>query len=223
MELKTVRVPETMIPLFMAADEYVKKYFSSYQAKPEEGTITIQNQRYILVRAESLRVDFAKHLGEAMGLEGEDAEDAAFHFLYILAKAIGKEDARYFCDVQKVSDPIAKLAAGPISFSYSGWAFVDIFPESRPSPDENYFLVYDHPYSFEAEAYMKKKKRKAGHCICGMNAGYSAGWCSESFSIEVDSKEILCRAKGDHACRFVMGVKGKLDEYAAWALNNIKK
>jgi two-component system, cell cycle sensor histidine kinase and response regulator CckA len=223
MELKSVKVPEAMVPLFLTAEDYVKKYFASYQARPSEGTITIQDQRYILVRAESLRVDFAKHFGEVMGLSGEDAEEMAANLLYILARAIGKEDAKHFCKAQMVTDPIAKLAAGPSCFSYSGWAFVDILPESKPTPDENYFLVYDHPYSFEAEAHMKKKKKKARHPFCVMNAGYSAGWCSESFSLEVESREILCRAKGDKACRFVMGVKSKLDQYRKWALKNIKK
>jgi hypothetical protein len=48
------------------------------------------------------------------------------------------------------------LSAGPIHFAYVGWAFVDIFPESAPTTNENYFLVYDHPYSFEAESFLNE-------------------------------------------------------------------
>ncbi len=116
-----------------------------------------------------------------------------------------------------------KLAAGPIAFNYAGLAFVDIFPESKPTTDENYLLVYDHPYSFEAEAYINAKGVRSQKPICVMNAGYSSGQFSESFGIDIDAKEILCRAKGDHACRFVMGVKSRLGEYEKWALENIKK
>ena len=223
MELKSVKVPEPMIPLFQKAEEYVQQYFSTLQANRDEGTITIGGERYVLVRAKSLRLDFAKTFGEVMGLSDEMAEKAADNFLYIMAKSIGKADAKHFAKAQNVTEPIAKLAAGPISFNYSGWAFVDIFPESKPSPDENYFLVYDHPYSFECESYISVKGATAKKAVCVMNAGYSAGWCSESFGVDVDAREIMCQAKGDKACRFVMGVKSKLDEYEKWALENIKR
>jgi predicted hydrocarbon binding protein len=83
--------------------------------------------------------------------------------------------------------------------------------------------VYDHPYSFEADAHIRAKGASAKNPICVMNAGYSSGWCSESFNIEVDAREILCKARGDKACRFVMGQKEKLDEYEAWALKTIKR
>lgn len=223
MELKSVRVPESMVPLFQKAEEYVQQYFSTFNSDRSEGTITIGGERYILVRAQSLRVDFAKNFGAVLGLSDEMAEEAADSFLYIMAKSIGKSDAKHFVTAQNVTDPIAKLAAGPISFNYSGWAFVDIFPESKPSPDENYFLVYDHPYSFECESYISVKGATAKKPICVMNAGYSAGWCSESFGVDLDAREIMCQTKGDKACRFVMGVKRKLDEYEKWALENIKK
>ncbi len=223
MALKTVKVPDAMVPLFEKAEEYVENYFSTFNANRNAGTINIGGERYILVRAKSLRVDFAKNLGIALGLSGEMAETAADNFLYILARSIGKEDAKHFASVQKVIDPVSKLAAGPISFNYSGWAFVDIFPESKPSQDENYFLVYEHPYSFESEAYVSTYGASAERPVCVMNAGYSAGWCSESFGIEVEAREIMCRAKGDKACRFIMGIKSKLDEHEQWALNNIKR
>jgi hypothetical protein len=37
-----------------------------------------------------------------------------------------------------------------------------------------------------------------------MNAGYSSGWCEESFDVPLVSAEIMCRAKGDEHCRFIM-------------------
>lgn len=223
MTLETVRVPAPMIPLFEQAEHYVKKYFASYKSDPHSGTITIGGERYILMRAKSLRVDFIKNFSEAMGISGEMAEDAADNLLYLLAQSIGREDAKHFASTQGVTDPVAKLAAGPIHFSYSGWAFVDIFPESKPSPDENFFLVYDHPYSFEAESYIQAKGATAKRPVCVMNAGYSSGWCSESFGVNVDAVEITCKAKGNAACRFVMGVKSKLEDYKKWALENIKR
>ena len=57
-----------MVTLFEKAEEYVENHFPSYQADKEHGTIPIGGERYVLVRAKSLRVDFAKHTGSAMGL-----------------------------------------------------------------------------------------------------------------------------------------------------------
>lgn len=37
-----------------------------------------------------------------------------------------------------------------------------------------------------------------------MNAGYSAGWCAATFNQKLVSVEILCRARGDSTCRFIM-------------------
>lgn len=212
MDIKSVKIPEQMKPYFEKAEKYVKNYFSNFSFNRENGSITIGDERYILVRAKSLRVNFAENLAEIMGLETENAEIATNTFLYVLAKTIGREDAKYFINSQKVEDPIAKLAAGPVSFNYTGWAFVEISPKSKPSTDNNFFLTYDHPYSFEADAYISSQRHTHKN-VCIMNAGYSAGWCSESFGLELDAREIMCRAKGDKACRFVMGIKSRLDEY----------
>jgi predicted hydrocarbon binding protein len=223
MVLKSVKVPAPMVPIFEEAEKFVDKYFDSFYSNKLEGKISISGERYILLNAKSLRVNFAKNLSEAMGLSDDMAQDAADNFLYILARSIGREDAKRFAAKQQVADPVAKLAAGPISFNYTGWAFVDIFPESKPSPDKNYLLIYDHPYSFECDAYLSVKGAQSVKPVCVMNAGYSSGWCSESFGMELDAKEIMCKAKGDPACRFVMGVKEKLAGYAEWALNNIRR
>jgi len=37
-----------------------------------------------------------------------------------------------------------------------------------------------------------------------MNSGYSSGWCESSFGLPLVAVEILCRAKGDPCCRFIM-------------------
>jgi hypothetical protein len=73
-----------------------------------------------------------------------------------------------------VKDSIEKLSAGPIHFAYAGWAFLKIFDESNPSPDETYYLIYDHPYSFEADTWITQGAN-TDFPVCTMNAGYSFG------------------------------------------------
>ena len=222
MTLKTVRVPPAMEAPFLEAEENVARYFRDRVHDPEHGTIEIFGERYILVRAASLSVEFFALVKELYG-EGRavEADEFARNILFDLAHAVGKSDAANFHAKMGLVDPIAKLSAGPIHFAHAGWAFVEIFPESKPSPDSDYHLLYDHPYSFESDAWLRAgKKRDTPACI--MNAGYSSGWCEESFGITLVAAEVLCRAKGDSTCRFLMAHPDRIDAQVARYLKTAK-
>lgn len=223
MVLKTVKIPKQMEPLFEKAEGYVKNYFKNEKRTPEKSTITIGGQRYILVRATAMSVEFLEFIkNKYPGFGEDDAYEAAAKLLFDMAHAIGISDAKSFHKAMKVKDPIAKLSSGPIHFAYTGWAFVDIFPESKPSPDKNYYLIYDHPQSFEADSWITSKK-KIKRPVCFMNSGYSSGWCEESFGVKLVAKEILCRAKGDKCCRFIMAHPDKIDQFIeGYKKNNSK-
>ena len=211
--LDTVNVPKEFEPLFEKAEEYVRRFFSNRTDDPTKGTITVYGERYILVRAASMSVDFFETIRDLYADQGEEeAANVARSLLFDIAHAIGRMDARNFHEKMCVEDPIAKLSSGPIHFAYSGWAFVDILPESRPSPDEDYYLIYDHPFSFESDAWVRAGK-EATFPVCVMNSGYSSGWCRESFGVNLVASEILCKAKGDDACRFIMAPPGRIDNH----------
>jgi predicted hydrocarbon binding protein len=213
MVLSSVKVPKNMEPFFEKADGYVKKYFEQEKQDPAAGTITIGKQRYILIRATSMSVDFLEFIkNKYLGVNKEDAFAAASKLLFDLAHSIGKTDAKEFHKEMNVSEPMARLSAGPIHFAYSGWASVDISSESRPVSNENYCLIYSHPHSFEADSWLESGK-KTDKPVCIMNAGYSSGWCEESFKLELVSREILCRAKGDKYCMFIMAQPDMIDKY----------
>lgn len=215
MTLKTVHCPEPFRPMFERAQEFVEEYFRSRKERPHEGTIEIGGERYILVRAASMSVhflDFIKSMYPAF--DDREALEAASSVLFDMAHAIGQADARAFHKATGVHDPIAKLSTGPIHFAYTGWASVDILPESAPTPDDDYLLVYDHPHSFEADAWLASGTG-TNFCTCFMNAGYSSGWCEESFGVRLQAREIACRSKGDPHCRFVMAPPARLEERIA--------
>lgn len=158
--LTAVKVPKQFEPIFQKAQEYVSKYFKEKIEDPSKGTIEIFGQRYVLIRAASMSVDFFETVKKLYKDRGEEeARNVAQSLLFDIAHAIGKADAKNFHKKMKLKEPIEKLSAGPLHFSHSGWAFVDIFPESKPSPDENYFLIYDHPFSFESDAWVKAGKK----------------------------------------------------------------
>ena len=211
--LTTVKVPPPFEAPFLRAQRYVERYFKERVEQPDTATISIAGERYVLMRAASLSVEFVEMVTKLYQDKGHaEAHNVANNLLFDLAHAIGKADAKSFQQKMAVSDPIDNLAAGPIHFAFSGWAFVDISPESRPSPDEDYFMVYDHPYSFESHSWLAKGKRSEAP-VCIMNAGYSSGWCEESFGLPLVAVEIECVAAGDEHCRFIMAPPSRIEEH----------
>jgi hypothetical protein len=203
----TAKVPENMEPVFDIADKYVGGLFREFVHEPRKGMIHVGGERYLLVRGEGLFIALFEQLESVLGAA------QAREFLYNMARIIGKSDSMVFSQNRGVTDPLEKLSAGPVHFAYSGWAFVDIYPSSNPSPDDDYFLQYQHPNTFESEIY-KRKGLKTEHPICFFSAGYSGGWCSEAFSITVHAREMTCTARGDERCEFIMAPSRKLDMYA---------
>jgi PAS domain S-box-containing protein len=213
---RTVKVPAEFLPLFDAAERIVGEYFRRKREEPERGDIDIDGERYVLVRAPSLSVEFYEMMKALYGGREAESVSATKNLLFHLAHFIGRSDARAFHRKMNLKDPIERLSAGPVHFAHTGWAFVDILPESRAAADETFFLLYDHPYSFESDSW-RKAGRVASHPVCFMNAGYSSGWCQESFGLPLVATEILCIAKGDPCCRFVMAhparIEGVLRDY----------
>jgi signal transduction histidine kinase/CheY-like chemotaxis protein len=206
----TVRVPDKFAPLFEEAQQYVARYFADQRSDPAHGSLEISGQRYVLVRAASMSVEFYDMVRRHYGKE-EEAHAVAHGLLFDIAHAMGMADAKAFVERMGVTDPIARLSAGPVHFAHAGWAFVDISPDSSPTPDDEYYLLYDHPYSFESDSWLGAG-RKTDSPVCVMNSGYSSGWCEHSFGIPLVAVEILCRAKGDAACRFIMAPPARAEE-----------
>jgi len=216
MALRTVTVPAEFTPLFEEAEAFVREFFGTMEMDPSQGTIRIGGRRYILVAADSLSVGFHERFAAMFPrLSPGVAQRAAASALYDIAFNAGRNDAASFHTTMGVTDPLARLSSGPVQFGYSGWARVHIWSPSRAVSDETYLLVYDHPNSFEAEAWMARSDQGNEPLelpVCHMSAGYSSGWCTESFGLPLVAREIFCRAKGDPCCRFVMAHEEHLDE-----------
>lgn len=203
----TVRVPEPFVPLFDAAESYVRAHFDKLQREPDKGTIHAGGERYVLVRAASLTTGFIEAMRDVIG------EDEALKFWYRMARIIGRDDADAFCKARGLTDGPARLSTGPVHFAFAGWARVEIDDRSRPASDDTYYLEYTHPNTFESETWITRGVR-AKAPVCVFSAGYSAGWCSEAFGVDVHAREVTCVAAGDSECRFVMAPWDKLDGHA---------
>ena len=211
--LYSVRVPERFTTEFLKAQGYVERYFEDQRQNPSHGLIRYSGERYILVRAASMSKEFFDLVTSLYQDRGEEeARTVASGILFDMAHAIGKADAKSFSTRMGVTNSIEKLSAGPVHFAYTGWAFVDILPDSNPTPDENYYLIYDHPFSFEAHTWINSGE-KTDFPVCVMNAGYSSGWCEESFGLPLVAVEVECQAMGDKYCRFIMAPPERIEGY----------
>jgi signal transduction histidine kinase len=208
-----VRVPPALAPLFDRAEEIVGRHFRTLAVDPTRGTVEIDGDRYVLVRAGALSVEFAALVEELFGDDrADEAELFAHNILFDLAHAVGKSDAHTLCERMGLTDALEMLTAGPVHFAHTGWAKVEILAESRPVPGDDFYMLYDHPSSFEADAWIGAgKRRRSPACI--MNAGYSAGWCTHAMGTPLVAAEILCRARGDEACRFIMAPPDRIEAY----------
>jgi len=212
-EPETVQVPEPLKATFLSIENKIRSYFNEINMDPESGEITVEGQRYVLLRSDSLSHEFLDFIIERYTDRPErEAISIGNNFLFDNAKVIGKKDAVSFHEKLGLSEPIDKLSAGPVHFAFTGWANVEILVESNPTPDENFFLKFKHHNSFEAQSWLKAGK-KSKIPVCTMNCGYSAGWCEESYGIPLTTVEIECEAKGDDACVFVMTPTDKIEKY----------
>jgi len=210
--LNAVEVPEDLQPVFLSMQELVKEYFGRRQEDCSKGAIDLLGDRLILLRAGSVSVDFFETIRDLYkDYEEREALTVARSFLFDISHAIARMDARNFHCKNGLVDPMEKIAAGPIYFAHSGFAFVHILPESNITADESFVSISEHQRSFEAEAWLRRGKRT--DCpVCVMNAGYSSGWCEESLGIPLVATEIMCRAKGDDACRFIIASPSKIQQ-----------
>jgi len=199
---KFVECPEPFAGLFDNAEKILEPIFKELSIENEKGSINIGGERYVMYRGNSMAVALRVQLEKVLGASTPT-------IIYQFGKACGSADAQFYFKKTGVEDPTMKLALGPVAFALGGYAKVKILPQSAPAPNEDYLLVYDHPNSYEAQAFINggiKTTKPVDH----MNAGYSAGWCSEAFGLKLEAKEIRCRARGDSQCLFVMAPASRI-------------
>jgi len=100
-ELHTVRVPDKLVPLFREAQHYVAEYFADQRSAPERGTLEISGQRYMLVRAASMSVEF-HDMVKSFYAEEQEASAVAHALLFDVAHAMGLADAKAFAERMQV-------------------------------------------------------------------------------------------------------------------------
>lgn len=195
-----------MIPLVDKVSVKMDKLFSTMKLDVGTGRRSMGGIQYMLISLEALGVYLKKALDEILDINGRNI------IMYRLGFAIGNAEANRLKELLDLEPGPENLIAGPIFAAYAGFVYVKFLPASNPVPNDDYILHYDHPGSFEA-VYWKEKVGKTDEPVCHFGSGYAAGWCSKAMGLDLTAIEVLCEAKGDHTCRYIMVPDSRVMEY----------
>jgi len=221
-ETSIVDAPTTFSELIKGALPKVLDFHELPKRILNKGEITISDERFVLMRADSISFDFIKTVEKFYKSKNKlDAFQLSSSLLYDLSHVLGREDAKRMKEKMNLTHPLEYLAVGPMHFAFTGWSKVELLPECNPVAGESFFLKFIHHNSFEAAAW-KNKNSVPEHPVCVWNAGYSSGWCSESMGIELTTVEIECKAMGHNDCLFIMAPPNKIEGYLEKEIQNRK-
>jgi len=209
--LLSVDVPDQMRELFAIAQQKVDKYFSMCEEDHLSGCLKLGNNRHVMLRGDALAYGFFQAIYDIYG-NTKYSNEVGLSLMFDLAHAAGTVDAKKFHQIMHLSDSLEKLSVGPIYYAYTGFARVVIHANSNPVNNDDFVLYYRHENSFECESWLSNNG-EADVPTCIVSAGYSSGWCSESFGLPLVAVEYQCMSINDKACEFVMAPPHRIDDY----------
>lgn len=204
---RCVKVPPPLEALFDRTEGYIARRFANVSHQPDAGAVRVDGERFVMVRAESLYVGLCDGFVRRLGTE------AAFELIYTMAWEIGHTDCQTMTWRMGASDPMQRVACGPPFFAHCGWASVELLGDSTLVAEDDCFVHYFHPNTFELEVLSKRGDIGVGGPACVFSAGYSAGWVSCAMGLDLHAREIRCRTQGADECEFIMAPTEHLDAH----------
>ncbi len=161
----------------------------------EAGQIWLDNQRMILLHAESMG-SLRQELIETLG------RDRARGVVTRMGYASGKRDAEFVRRLLPHATDTELLQAGPELHTLEGIVNVKTAKLEIDIELGNFFGDFIWENSFEAAVHSKVFGIES-EPACWMQAGYASGYCSELMGRSVICREVECVAKGDVCCRIL--------------------
>ncbi len=202
----TAIVPPEFRPEFIFAESTVRRYFSDLQIRSQGGLLLVGDERYVLMRSDSLYFAWFEALASKLG------EKATVDLLYTAAREMGRNDAKAFLERSRMSNFTARVASAFFHMAFSGLSAVEIFSDTQLADNDSFFLHYAQVNTFESEA-LAGMGRRSFRCACFYTAGFAAGFCTEAMNMHLHVREIQCVARGEERCEFLMAPRQKLEEH----------
>jgi len=185
-------------------------YFSKVVRTPEQGTLSIDDDNYVLMRASSFSEGFFL-LIEKLARNKDAASIFSRKFLFLFAQTLGSSDKKHFVKKLKLGDhPLDQFSGFSAVMEEAGWGQVTVSPQSL-SFDKNFWVIFEIQHSFESETWLKCTD-EITHTkpVCTMCCGYATGWCNATFGRIMSVVEVNCKVLGDPVCRFILAEEANI-------------
>lgn len=204
-------VPPEIEPVFRLAQDHIAAYFENSNHDPMKGTRYLGTDRHLLLRGDALGLEVVRALENVLG-KSELTLDTAFELLFDISHSIGAADARTVNKKLALTDHMQRLAIGPIYFAHSGLGRVEILPDSYPVPGDDFVIRFRHHNAIEVDSWLSSgiAPDRPG---CIFASGYSSGWCTGCFGIDLITVEVTCVAAGDEHCEFIMAPSHRIEDH----------
>jgi len=206
-----VKVPAELAPLFGRAEADVTAYLSHLTPDPRTVSSGVPADPPPWHEAGAVSARVFDVVQVAFGrTHGEAADAFAWDVLFGIGHALGQSHAHHLHGELRLTDPLARLAAGLVYESHMGWAQVAVLPETQFRADADCCLVYDHDHMRQPEA-RGPSGRESPCPVCIVAGAYASGWAEQSLGRPMVVSEVLCRAAGDACCRFVLAPPDRVE------------
>lgn len=171
----------------------------AYQAglrRDSEHGLWLGGLRHALVPTHVLAKDLPNELEALLG------RSAAAVVMARIGRLIGHAQAEaFFADNGAEGDEwLHRMIRGPMHFAWAGFGDVDLLMLDVVS-DQDFTILWESDNSFGAGEALSDGDRGRS---CHMQAGYAAGWNSAATGLQLEAREIACRAEGVSHCRFIL-------------------
>jgi len=193
--------------LIARAVDDMTQYQKLLARDPSHARVSLARVNHALVPTHVLARDLPIELAEMLGAE------IAPTVMYRLGWLIGTTHARAFFAERDVAiaDRSYRVLTGPFHFAWAGYGDVELLVW-EPNLDETFLVLWESRNSFSAQEAINDNIRKRA---CDLQAGYSAGWCTEATGLPIEVVELACRAEAVSTCRFVMAHADRVSDRAS--------
>jgi predicted hydrocarbon binding protein len=188
---------DDLVSLIARAQEDMRAYAARLHRDPALAEVALGTVAHALVPSQVMTRDLRKILHEVVGA------DVGATVLHRLGREIGRVQAAAFFKSSRSDgrDPRSRVLAGPFHLAWAGYGDVDLLVW-EPHLDDRFAVLWESDNSSSARAAAGEDLRTRA---CHLEAGYSAGWCSEATGLRLQARELACRAEDVSHCRFLIG------------------
>jgi serine/threonine protein kinase/predicted hydrocarbon binding protein len=227
---RIIKVPDTISDYYQKVEREVKQTFQHFQQDPNNGTLRASNERFLLFQAHALSIDLFTFVKQNFPFQNKNETVEFFcNLTFEIGKAFGSANIKEAEEKIRIDGAIELLSMVSVRLAFEGWALAEILPQSNLTNSADVFLLWDHHYSFEANVWHKYYRGDENDVVssalnatgtiatsfpvCCMTCGYYSGWCERALGFPVLAAEIMCKAKGDPVCRFVLSSPQNIENY----------